>query len=197
MELGPLGMAPWGMVSLSTEQPRPFPDFGVIAEVLARMHVPPDFQANQDLRYIHKRDGNADIYFVANDQPTPVEAVCTFRVSGKLPEIWDAVTGEMRARVGLPASEPVYDRAAAVRPGGSLFIVFRTPTGLAQSAGRNFPELEPGRRDRRTLDRRVRSSLGRAAIRAVRRANGLDRSPGRRHQVLFGPGDVPENIHAS
>jgi hypothetical protein len=143
MELGPLGMAPWGMVGLSIEQPRPFPDFGVIAEVLAKMHVPPDFQADQDLRYIHKRDGNADIYFVANGQPTGVEAACTFRVSGKTPEIWDAVTGEMRPASDFRQANRCTTVSLRFAPGGSLFIVFRTPTGLAQSAGRNFPELEP------------------------------------------------------
>ena len=100
------------MVSPSTEQPRPFPDFGLIAGVLAKMNVPPDFQADQNLRYIHKRDGKADIYFVSNGQPTAVEANCTFRVSGKLPEIWDAVTGRDAPGGSLPASELRNDRAA-------------------------------------------------------------------------------------
>ncbi len=91
------------------------PAFGVVAEVLGKMKVPPDFQADQDLRYIHKRDGDADIYFVANGQPAAVEAACTFRVSGKTPEILGCRDRRNAPRVGLPASEPVHDRAAAVR----------------------------------------------------------------------------------
>jgi hypothetical protein len=143
MELGPLGMAPWGMVEPATEQPRPFPDFGLIAGVLARMNVPPDFQADRDLRYIHKRDGSADIYFVANGQPAGVEAKCTFRVAGKAPEIWDAVTGEMRPAMDFRQANGCTTVPLKLAPSGSLFVVFRAPTDRVHSAGHNFPELEP------------------------------------------------------
>jgi hypothetical protein len=143
MELGPLGMAPWGIVNVATEQPRPFPEFGLIADVLARMNVPSDFQADQDLRYIHKRDGKADIYFVANGQPTAIEAACTFRVSGKLPEIWDAVTGEMRPAMDFKAKNGCTTLPLRLEPSGSLFVVFRKPLEQMHRAGRNFPKFQP------------------------------------------------------
>jgi hypothetical protein len=142
MELGPLGMHPWGIVEPSTEQPRPFPDFGLIADVLGKMNVPTDFQADQDLRYIHKRDGKADIYFVANGQPRAVAATCTFRVCGKMPEIWDAVTGEMRPASAFQQANGCTTVPLEFAPSGSIFVVFRTPTERVRSNGRNFPELE-------------------------------------------------------
>lgn len=107
------------------------------------MKVPPDFQADQDLRYIHKRDGDADMYFVANGQPTSVETTCTFRVSGKQPEIWDAVTGEMRPAPDFQFANGRTTLPLRFAPSGSLFVVFRTPTDRLHAAGRNFPELEP------------------------------------------------------
>ena len=42
------------------------------------------------------------MYFVSNPTSQSVEALCTFRVSGKQPEMWDAMTGEQRE---LPQSE--------------------------------------------------------------------------------------------
>ena len=105
MELGPLGMVPWGMVNPTDRADAAVSRFRRDCRGVGQNEVPPDFQADQDLRYIHKRDGNADIYFVANGQPTAVEAGCTFRVSGKPPEIWDAVTGEMRPAMAFQQAE--------------------------------------------------------------------------------------------
>ena len=62
-------------------------------EVLAGIGVPPDFSAHPDrfpdsIRYIHKRLGEIDLYFIANKYPQPVEAICSFRVQNKRPEFW-------------------------------------------------------------------------------------------------------------
>jgi hypothetical protein len=143
MELGPFGMGPWGIINPVTEQPRPFPDFGLIAGVLARLNVPLDFQADRDLRYIHKRDGDAHIYFISNGQPAAVAANCTFRVSGKLPEIWDAVGGQMRPAAAFRQENGLTTVPLQFAPTGSLFVVFRAATDRVRSAGRNFPALEP------------------------------------------------------
>jgi hypothetical protein len=122
---------------------RPFPNFGVLAAVLAKMNVPPDFSADKDLRYIHKRDADADIYFLANGQQSAVEATCAFRVSGKLPEIWDPVTGEIRPALAFKQENQGTTVTLKFGPSGSLFLIFRTPTDVAQSQGQNFPDFEP------------------------------------------------------
>ena len=47
-------------------------------------------------RWIHRRTGDAEIYFVAS-RWQPVERVsCAFRVSGRQPELWDPVSGSIR-----------------------------------------------------------------------------------------------------
>ena len=50
--------------------PQTFPElygsYESVAEVLARLGVPPDFESDATLRYIHRREGKTDIYFVAN-----------------------------------------------------------------------------------------------------------------------------------
>ena len=71
-------------------------DFSVVEQVLRSSGVKMDFESNADLRYNHRRDGDTDIYFVANPAGLALDAACTFRVSGKQPEIWDPITGTTR-----------------------------------------------------------------------------------------------------
>jgi hypothetical protein len=98
--------------------------------VLGRGGVGPDVTvetraADAAIRWIHRREGETEIYFVANGRRRSEDLVCSFRIDGKRPELWDAMTGEIR-----PA--PIY-RAAGGRvriplrldPAGSVFIVFR------------------------------------------------------------------------
>lgn len=68
-------------------------------EILAAGGVPADFAyqaagAAARLMYIHRRLGDADIYFVANAEPAAVEASCTFRVDQKRPELWHPDSGQ-------------------------------------------------------------------------------------------------------
>ena len=74
-------------------------------EILLRDGVRPDFlyeNPNRDIQldWIHRTvegaGGRTDIYFVANLKETWAETACTFRVSGRLPEIWDPETGTLR-----------------------------------------------------------------------------------------------------
>jgi len=138
MELGPNGMRPWSSVG---PKPRVEAYAGAkdVSAVLARLGLPPDFESDRPLRYIHRRAGDTDIYFVASSHQVPVTARCTLRVAGKLPEIWDPVTGR---RWGATAFEQKDGRTSVPLEfprSGSLFVVFREPTRLAKAEGRNFP----------------------------------------------------------
>ena len=46
--------------------------------------------------FIHRRDGDRDIYFLCSLSREPAAAEVWFRTSGKQPELWDAVTGDTR-----------------------------------------------------------------------------------------------------
>ena len=69
-------------------------------EILLADGVTPDFtfqgqEANpEQFDYIHRTHGDVDIYFVINRTNQPQKREFTFRVTGKQPEIWNAVTGE-------------------------------------------------------------------------------------------------------
>jgi hypothetical protein len=101
-----------------------------LADVFAAQKLKPDFEfqgatAATDLAYTHRVAGAAEIYFVSNQRRQFDSAECTFRVSGKIPELWHPGTGVIE-----PA--PVWntqDGRTTVRlnfdPAGSVFVIFR------------------------------------------------------------------------
>lgn len=93
-------------------------------QVLAERGIVPDFSSDRLLDYIHKRIGSTDVYFVANESKHAVNAVCLFRVAGRVPELWDAETGRIEA---APAFRNVSGRTRVelrLEAGGSVFVVF-------------------------------------------------------------------------
>jgi hypothetical protein len=92
-------------------------------------HLAPDFAfgaAGQkaNLQYIHRVDGDTDMYFVSNQKYEPVDAECTFRVSGKIPELWNAETGSIeKAPVWEPKNNGMMV-ALHLKPAESVFVVF-------------------------------------------------------------------------
>jgi len=103
-----------------------------LPEVLQSEKIKPDFeyvssQNDPVVRWIHRTDQGAEIYYVANQRNRPEELECTFRVGGKAPELWHPDTG----MITHPA---VYDEADGrtrmplhLDPLGSAFVVFRSP----------------------------------------------------------------------
>ena len=129
-----------------------------IREVLAKGGVPPDFAfqgktENALLDFIHRRSDDADIYFVANRRAFALHADCTFRVSGKQPELWDPVTGEQRDLPQFESKDGGTSVPLEFEPYGSMFLVFRKgiqktedtnrkpEAGSQNSAEVNFPKL--------------------------------------------------------
>ncbi|MBE7502411.1 MAG: hypothetical protein HS113_19425 [Verrucomicrobiales bacterium] len=140
LELGPLEMGPWNKPKEELQAPELYPDYEVAAEVLAGLDVPPDLEADAPLRYTHRRDGDVDLYFVANPESVPLAVNATFRVSGKQPELWDALTGTQRA---LPQYVERNGRVTVplrFAPHQSWFVVFREPVKSTPPEDHNFAE---------------------------------------------------------
>ena len=128
----------WTVGAPPLNEPEQYGDYAIAAGVLERMNVAPDFSSQVPLRYAHRRDGPADIYFVANPENRDVAAEPTFRVRGKRPELWDPVTGGTRELKiftvkGLLTSVPL-----RFAPHQSFFLVFRKPIGPATDSRPNF-----------------------------------------------------------
>ncbi len=131
----------WKVVAPPLNEPEQYGDYAVAAGVLEKMGVPPDFESAQRLRYSHRRDGAADIYFVVNPEPRPLVTEARFRVETKRPELWDPVTGEMRDLPVFSARDGRTSVPLRFEAQQSYFIVFRKPGGKATSSKEavNFP----------------------------------------------------------
>jgi hypothetical protein len=125
MDLGPFSMAPW---NVSGEPPRPayeFPPYKAVTNVLAKMNVPPDFESGDKFRYIHRRAGDTEIYFVSNPASNWVNASCAFRVAGKSPELWCPISGTVKKQLVYEKRDGRTIVPLSLEPSGSMFVVFR------------------------------------------------------------------------
>ena len=93
---------------------------------------PPDFRADQNLRFIHRADEGADFYFVANPEQTPVEARAEFRITGRKPELWDPATGLRLSNPSFRTGETQTGVQLSLDPSGSVFVVFREPSPVRE-----------------------------------------------------------------
>jgi hypothetical protein len=122
-----------------------------IRETLEKDGVAPDFafkteMADSLMDFIHRREGDTDIYFVINRRAKTMRADCTFRASGR-PEFWDPITGKSR-----PATEFTDAGGCTVvpmefGPYGSMFVMFQNGSQKKEDGspkrGKNFPEMKP------------------------------------------------------
>ena len=73
---------------------------GVTLEnVFNRVNLKADVVLPEQFNYTHRKDGESDIYFVTNQSQQNFKGEIGFKISGMQPELWNAVSGEMR---GLP-----------------------------------------------------------------------------------------------
>ncbi|MDR1675064.1 MAG: glycoside hydrolase family 2 [Tannerella sp.] len=121
-------------------------------DALLKKGVIPDFiyesrKPNALIDYIHRRTDSVEIYYVVNRNEQPEYLRVSFRVEGRMPELWHPETGAIN-------EYPVYQTAAGrttlplfLEPFGSVFVVFRKPQAAAHYEsisfdGKNlFPEL--------------------------------------------------------
>lgn len=113
-------------------------------EALAFIRCIPDCKLPEDrtLHYGHRTTGNTDIYFLTNQTGTRQIVTPEFRVKGKQPELWEAVTGSIRK---LPAFEQKEEATAvplSLEPYESVFVVFREKAAPASTSrlSDNYPE---------------------------------------------------------
>jgi hypothetical protein len=93
--------------------------------VLRQSGVAEDFLCDQPWRYLHRTVDGADLYFVANPKPHRFDATATFRVSGKIPELWWPESGRRELAAVFQEKGGRTSVALTLEPSGSVFVVFR------------------------------------------------------------------------
>jgi hypothetical protein len=112
-----------------------------VRDVLQAKGVLPDFEftgaaPDANLDAIHRSADGAEIYFVANRLNRPERVSATFRVIGRAPELWNAVTGERRFADTYELRDGRTTLPLEFTPCGSWFVVFRAPVSAHPATGR-------------------------------------------------------------
>ena len=107
-----------------------------LANVFTAQNLKPDFEfqaasANAQLAYTHRIAGDADIYFVSNQRRQFDSAEGTFRVSGKIPELWHPDTGVIEPAPVWSAADGRTKVRLNFQPAESVFVIFRHPADSA------------------------------------------------------------------
>lgn len=119
-----------------------------------RLGLAPDFAHDRDaeLLWIHRTDdAGRDWYFVSNQTNGAFDALCTFRVSGRQPELWDPATGRMRDAARFEQRDGRTTVQIPFDPRGSWFVVFQRPASplakkpeaMAARPGDSLPAKSP------------------------------------------------------
>ena len=107
-----------------------------LAQTLDALNVKPDFDyskptADTRLEFVHRRLAAGDLYFVDNRSTQGAQVKATFRVAGKVPELWHPDSGRIE-----PATFTIADGRTTVplnlEAWGTVFVVFRKPTAEKQ-----------------------------------------------------------------
>lgn len=102
----------------------------LLEEILRERNIDPDFTftaMNEDaaIHYTHRRINEDDLYFICNHLRRTESIVCSFRVSRKVPEIWNSQTGEIQMPALYSFEEERVNVPLQLEPAGSLFVLFR------------------------------------------------------------------------
>ncbi|MBC7329299.1 hypothetical protein H5T88_02965 [bacterium] len=124
-ELGPYGVGPWGNIG----SPPIYYDIEEICQLLRNMGIPPDFSYEPrgtpgSIRYIHRSLPDAEVYFVANQEPQEAQINCSFRVKGRLPEIWLPESGKIMRPEKFKETKEGTIVSLYLKPLESVFVVF-------------------------------------------------------------------------
>ena len=82
-----------------------------------------------DITYTHRKGDGWDVYFISNQQDKPVAFLAWMRVTGRQPEIWNAVSGQIWRQKDWKVSGGRTRVSVNLGVGGSAFVVFRRSAG--------------------------------------------------------------------
>ncbi len=109
---------------------------------LNQLDIVPDVKIskNQPMLYTHRRLPVGDLYFVSNQSDQPLNIAPAFRIAGKQPEFWDAVTGNIRDLPDFTAEQQSTVVPLKLAPYQSGFVVFRKAASASGKQADNFSE---------------------------------------------------------
>lgn len=122
-----------------------FDEQNSLQNVFKQIAIKPDCDIAEDsldIRFIHRSVNEGEIYFLSNQQECRVSFNATFRTGKGNPELWDALTGEIRPLPQYKQDKNQTTLNIELEPFGSSFIIFRTNEKNKYEGKINFPKGE-------------------------------------------------------
>jgi hypothetical protein len=111
---------------------------------LETLGVNKDVEINDDVPVLwtHRTMPGMEIYFITNQSEEEINFTPSFRVKGMKPQLWDAVTGEIRELNEYVEEEGRIKVPIKMLAHQSWFIVFTNNSGGNKGYEKNFPEFK-------------------------------------------------------
>ncbi len=102
-----------------------------LQSVLDALQIPPQVSEIDPRRILwtHRAGADAEIFFLSNQSEQTATIAPVFRSSGRIPEIWDPATRDIRKSPLFAEAEQGTRVPVQLEPRGSVFVVFRDAAG--------------------------------------------------------------------
>jgi hypothetical protein len=101
-----------------------YPLYEFTANILRSKKINEDFRSDGPVRYTHRTADNWDLYFVANTTNKPVKVTGLFRTIKGSPELWNAVTGQIKQINDFKKGEGITTIPLQLAAYESCFVMF-------------------------------------------------------------------------
>jgi hypothetical protein len=106
---------------------------GPVEAALTKLNVTKDVDisgAKSPILYVHRQTANADLYWLDNRSENPNEATISFRVTGKVPTLWNPETGKSET-VSYQIKDGRTTIPVKFESWGAYFIIFQDKATVA------------------------------------------------------------------
>ena len=111
-----------------------------LTDAFAKLKVPADVVCPPGILWKHRQDGNMDIYFISNQKEQERLETISFRMTGRVPELWWPESGKIES-VPFTEKDGRTEISLPFDPAGSVFVVFRDKKSEAPLGKRGFEKL--------------------------------------------------------
>jgi hypothetical protein len=110
---------------------------------LETLHISKDVDFSSDLPVLwtHRTVPGMEIYFLTNQSEEEISFSPSFRVNGLKPQLWDAVSGDIRPLSDYKESNGRTSVPLKMQPLQSWFVVFTSSADEVKTTKENFPDL--------------------------------------------------------
>ncbi|RYD76658.1 MAG: hypothetical protein EOP55_10975 [Sphingobacteriales bacterium] len=95
------------------------------------------------ISYIHRKSDNEDVYFISNQEDKQRDLILSFRLMGRIPKLYNAVTNDTIALNSWSIKDGRTNIALKLEPNQSLFVIFDKNTTETQfTKGNNWSKFK-------------------------------------------------------